>query len=78
MTGFDHYPCKAARSRRAGPVVFRILPHKFRAKARSEGPSGNRALLAKPFKEITQPFSMLGLDLTYFPKTSASLRTHPE
>jgi len=25
-------------------VVFRILPHELRAKARSEGPSGNRAL----------------------------------
>jgi hypothetical protein len=30
--------------RRVGPVVFRILPHKFRAKAKLEGPSGNRAL----------------------------------
>jgi hypothetical protein len=28
----------------AGPVVFRILPHEFRAKASAEGPSGNRAL----------------------------------
>ena len=25
-------------------MVFRILPHEFKAKARSEGPSGNRAL----------------------------------
>ena len=25
-------------------MVFRILPHEFRAKARAEGPSGNRAL----------------------------------
>ncbi len=25
-------------------MVFRILPHKYRAKANSEGPSGKRAL----------------------------------
>ena len=28
-------------------MVFRILPHNFRAKARAEGPCGNRALLEK-------------------------------
>jgi hypothetical protein len=28
----------------AGPMVSRILPKKFRAKARPEGPSGKRAL----------------------------------
>ena len=28
-------------------MVTRILPHEFRAKARSEGPSGNRALLER-------------------------------
>ncbi len=28
-------------------MVFRILPHKFRAKARDEGPNGNRALRRK-------------------------------
>jgi hypothetical protein len=31
-------PYHPARSRRAGPVVFRILPQEFRAKARTEGP----------------------------------------
>ena len=29
-------------------MVFRILPHKFRAKAIPEGPSGNRALRRLP------------------------------
>ena len=28
----------------AGPVVFRILPHEFKAKASSEGLNGKRAL----------------------------------
>ena len=31
-------------SRRAGPVLTRILPTDFRAKASAEGPRGNRAL----------------------------------
>ena len=31
---------RTARSRRAGPLVFRILPHKFRAEASAEGPCG--------------------------------------
>ena len=50
-------------------MVTRILPPLFRAKASAEGPCGNRALQAKPFKELTQPFGKLGLDLTYFAKS---------
>ena len=38
---------RPARSRRAGPMVFRILPQEFRAKAGAEGPNGKRALQGK-------------------------------
>jgi hypothetical protein len=37
-------------------VVFRILPHKFRAKASSEGPSGKRALPHKPSRKGRRTF----------------------
>ena len=30
-------------------MLFRILPHEFGAKARTEGPSGKRALRHTPF-----------------------------
>ena len=46
--GQSNRPCPE-RSRRAGPVVFRILPQQSRAKARAEGPCGKRAL---PHKSI--------------------------
>jgi hypothetical protein len=36
-------------------VVFRILPHEFRAKARPEGPSGKRALQAEFAKSPINP-----------------------
>ena len=32
--------------------MFRMLPPLFRAKARAEGPSGNRALSEKPITEF--------------------------
>jgi len=40
-------------------VVFRILPHEFGAKARTEGPSGNRALQRKadPMADNTAPWA---------------------
>ena len=36
-------------------MVFRILPHLLRAKARAEGPSGNRALLDELSEYWKQP-----------------------
>ncbi len=36
-------------------MVFSILPHKFRAKANSQGPCGNRALHTHPSQTALLP-----------------------
>jgi hypothetical protein len=57
MTGQDLEACKAKVREAAGPVLTRILPPEFRAKARAEGPSGNRALLENRSSQFPGPFS---------------------
>jgi hypothetical protein len=58
-------------------VVFRILPPKFRAKPRPEGPGGNRALPIEPFHPSTHHWlsPLTGTQLAGQPTVGTSLPT---